>query len=306
MFRIAHVTDPHFRSFSGWSPLAFFGKRAVGAVNLVFNRTRKHRMELLEALGQDLVRVRAESPGIDHLVVTGDLGNISLQSEWRAAFVWLEKFGPEPRQLTVIPGNHDVYTPDVERERAFEKAFEVYQKADHRCDEALYPFVRIRGDGIAFICVNTCVATRDLGAWGSIGEPQLKRLETLLTEPSLQKRLRVVLMHHPPVAHKGAENRNLRDRDAFTTVLRNAGADLVLHGHDHRDEMAWLQGPGGTRIPSVGAGSASYAGSPAGRARYNIYEIEGRQITRIVRAHDVERGEFVEAGRDLISRPVST
>jgi len=305
MFRIAHVTDPHFRSYSGWNPLRFLGKRAAGAANLLLNRTRKHKMSLLESLGQDLQHQWTEL-GIDHLVVTGDLGNISLEGEWRAAIAWLERYGPEPRALTVIPGNHDVYTPDVEREHAFEKVFERYQKADHRADEAAYPFVRIRGEDIAFVCVNTCVATGDLGAWGSIGDPQRKRLATILTEPSFQKRVRVVLMHHPPVVHKGAEDHNLRDREAFADVLRNAGADLVLHGHDHRDEMTWLAGPGGTQIPSVGAGSASYAGAPAGRSRYNIYEIDGRSITRIVRAHDVARDAFVEVGRELISRPVAT
>ena len=52
MFRLAHVTDPHFRSFAGARPGAFLGKRAIGALNLVVNRRRKHRMELLEELGE--------------------------------------------------------------------------------------------------------------------------------------------------------------------------------------------------------------------------------------------------------------
>ena len=77
---------------------------------------------------------------------------------------------------------------------------------------------------------------------------------------------RVVLLHHPPVKHKEAEHRNLRDRDAFAAVLARAGAELVLHGHDHQDERADLTGPGGKPIPVIGGGSASYAGAPSGGA----------------------------------------
>ena len=53
------MTDPHFRGFAGASSADFVNKRAVGALNLMVNRARKHKMELLEALRQD---VRAQAP----------------------------------------------------------------------------------------------------------------------------------------------------------------------------------------------------------------------------------------------------
>ena len=49
MFKLAHVTDPHFRGFHGLALSDFTGKRVVGAINLLVNRTRKHKMALLEA-----------------------------------------------------------------------------------------------------------------------------------------------------------------------------------------------------------------------------------------------------------------
>ena len=110
-----------------------------------------------------------------------------------------------------------------------------------------------------------------------MGEAQLARLEALLTAPELAGKTRVVLIHHPPVMHKGGEQRNLRDRAALAAVLARAGAELVLHGHDHQDERADLPGPGGKPIPVIGGGSASYAGGPERRSRYNVYEIEGRR-----------------------------
>ena len=91
---------------------------------------------------------------------------------------------------------------------------------------------------MALIAVNTCVPTGDFGAWGEIGAAQLARLESLLGSPAVAERTRVLLLHHPPVLHRPPESRNLRDRAAFAEVLARAGADLVIHGHDHRDERA--------------------------------------------------------------------
>jgi 3',5'-cyclic AMP phosphodiesterase CpdA len=289
MFRLAQVTDPHFRGFGGARPWQFFGKRLLGTLNIAFFRRRKHRMELLADLGRDL-----RGRPVDHLVLTGDLGNVSLEGEWQVARAWIEDCG-EPERVTVIPGNHDTYVPSVVREGTFERIFAPYQRADLRQGRETYPFVRFRDD-VALVAVNSCVPTGDFGAWGRVGAEQLDRLETLLTSPEVARRLRVVLIHHPPVRQKGREDHNLRDRASLVELLGRTGAELVLHGHDHRDERATLEGPHGTKIPVVGAGSASYAAA----ARYNVYEIDGRAITRVVFAHDGQGG-FREAVREPLS-----
>lgn len=306
MFRLAHVTDPHFRGFDGVTLGALAGKRAIGLLNLAVNRGRKHKTELLAALGDDL---RALAP--DHLALTGDLSNLSLDGEWRAALRWLANHGGAPETTTVIPGNHDAYVADVVRAGAFDKLFGQFQTADvtgaaggsasaNGDGRARYPFVRLRGP-LAIVGVNSCVATGDLGAWGEVGAEQLARLEALLGHAEVAPRVRVMLIHHPPVMHKGGEVRNLRDRDALAAVLARAGAEIVLHGHDHRDERADLPGPGGRKIPIIGAGSASYAGGPDRRARYNIYEVDdGGRITVVTRAHDEASDRFKEVRREAL------
>jgi 3',5'-cyclic AMP phosphodiesterase CpdA len=298
MFRLAQVTDPHFRApnpLGGFRPADLLGKRALGMANLLLVRRRKHRMELVADLGDDL---RARK--VDHLALTGDLGNVALASEWAAAQGWLDRVAMDAGAVTVIPGNHDFYIDDVVKTGVFERTFGVYQTAELRAEAHHYPFVRIRGD-VALIGVNSCVATGDFGAWGEVGVDQLVRLEGLLTAPALAGKIRVVLIHHPPVRHKGPEARNLRDRAALVAVLERAGADLVLHGHDHRDEQARLRGPGGAVIPIIGAGSASYAGAGETRSRYNVYEIEGRVITAVTYAHDEAKDAFVEVKRERVS-----
>jgi 3',5'-cyclic AMP phosphodiesterase CpdA len=298
VFRLAHVTDPHFRGqtpFAGATLGDFAGKRAAGAVNLVVNRTRKHKMELLEALREDL---RAQA--VDHVALTGDLSNISIEAEWQSALRWLTAYGAAPDAVTVIPGNHDTYVAEVVESRIFERLFAAYQTRDVRGGEEPYPFVRLRG-GVALVAVSSCVPTGDLGAWGEVGAAQLARLEAALTDPAVVGKTRVVLIHHPPVLIKEGEQRNLKDRAALAAVLARTGADLVLHGHDHADERATLDGPRGAKIPVVGAGSASYAGGPERRARYNVYEIEGRSITCVIRAHDEASDQFREVRRETLA-----
>jgi 3',5'-cyclic AMP phosphodiesterase CpdA len=297
MFRLAHVTDPHFRGFGGVGLGDFVGKRAVGALNLVVNRTRKHKMALLEALREDL---RAQT--VDHVALTGDLSNISIEAEWASALRWLDALGADPHAVTVIPGNHDTYVPAVVESKIFERLFAAYQTRDPGAvaSDETYPFVRVRGD-VALVAVSSCVPTGDLGAWGEVGAPQLARLDAALTSPDITGKTRVVLIHHPPVLIKEGEHRNLRDRAALAAVLARAGAELVIHGHDHADERATLEGPGGAKIPVVGAGSASYAGGPERRSRYNVYEIDGRKITCVIRAHDEATDRFREVGREALA-----
>ena len=263
------------------------------------NRTRKHKMELLETLREDL---RAQA--VDHVALTGDLSNISIEPEWASALRWLEALGAPPTDVSVIPGNHDTYVQAVVDSRVFERLFAAYQTPDVKVAAAGaadgYPFVRVRGD-VALIGVSSCVATGDLGAWGEVGQGQLARLEAALGAGALARKTRVVLIHHPPVLIKEGEHRNLRDRAALAAVLARAGAELVLHGHDHADERATLDGPGGARIPVVGAGSASYAGAADRRSRYNIYEIDGRAITCIIRAHDEATDRFGEVRRETLA-----
>jgi len=294
MFRLAQVSDPHFQSFRNVKLRDLLGKRALGGLNLLLRRRRKHNMALLQALVEDL-----PSRGVDHLALTGDLCNIALESEWAAALRWIEATKLPADRVTVIPGNHDAYVSKVVVDGVFERMFSPFQTAELRADDATYPFVRLRGD-VALVCTSTGVPTGDTGAWGRIGEGQLVRLESLLTAPEVRSRQRVVLVHHPPLVNRHGEERNLRDRSALQDLLTRTGADLVLHGHDHRDFFNELPGPGGKRIPVVGAGSASYDGPPDRRSRYHIFEIAAGAITVVTYAHDAASNKFREFGRKAL------
>jgi hypothetical protein len=57
-------------------------------------------------------------------------------------------------------------------------------------------------------------------------------------------------------------------------MIRRVGCELVLHGHNHRSEVARIGGPAGP-IPVIGVTSASAApDSKYGRARWHLIRIE--------------------------------
>jgi 3',5'-cyclic AMP phosphodiesterase CpdA len=68
----------------------------------------------------------------------------------------------------------------------------------------------------------------------------------------------------------------LSDGAELRAVLAAKGAELLLHGHDHRRSLIWLDGPANKKIPALGVSSAS-ASTQHGKedpAGYNIFHID--------------------------------
>ncbi|MBT8494073.1 MAG: metallophosphoesterase, partial [Deltaproteobacteria bacterium] len=140
----------------------------------------------------------------------------------------------------------------------------------------------------------TSLQTPWFTAYGVIGEDQLGRLSAYLADPELRAMTRVVAIHHPPAGPPAKSRvRGLRDRHRLAEVLAEHGADLVLHGHEHRDLYFHLPGPAGD-IPVRGIQSGTYeAGREDKRARYRIYEVGDSGVTGDeLRVWDPEAGEF--------------
>lgn len=258
------------------------GKRGLGWLSWRLKRRAIHRRDVLEALLEDL-----RGAGADHTVITGDLTNISLPGEFVAAREWLGRVGA-PFEVTAVPGNHDAYVR-VPREVAWGLWTE-YLASDAAGVEWLervaalepddepelsFPTLRLRGPlGIVGIC--SALPTLPLLAAGALGEAQLQRLERILSSLGDAGLCRVVLIHHPPAPRMTVRRRALRDAEQLCAVLARSGAELILHGHNHRTCIASVPGPAGP-IPVVGARSASDHGSkPGKRARYHLYDIEQR------------------------------
>ena len=293
-FRFAHFSDPHLPLGRPVRLRALAGKRLLGYLSWRRARHKLHQPEVLAAL---LADVAAHSP--DHIVVTGDLINISLPEEFERARDWLEQVGP-PDRVSLVPGNHDA-TVAVPRDVGLGR-WQPWMTGDG-ADPAL-PFVRVRGP-VAFVGLSTALPTPPLLATGRVGAAQAARLEEVLRDLARRDLFRVVLMHHPPVRVGRSERKALTDRSRVQAVLARAGAELVLHGHHHREHVAHLPGPGGDAIPVIGVASASAA--PVGcaqAARWIQFTVErpaagGWRLAVLVRGY--ESGGFRTESRFAVA-----
>jgi 3',5'-cyclic AMP phosphodiesterase CpdA len=280
---IAHFSDVHALSFDGAQLWEFFSKRVAGFINVSLRRKKKHAVSLFEGIAADLNRAP-----VDEVVVTGDLTNLSLEPEFKLARQILDRIALGPSHVTVIPGNHDVYTWDARVRKLFERYIAPYASDD---DDVKFPVVRVRGE-LAIFGLSTALPSPPPLADGWLGKKQLQALEAALDQH--RDKFRLVAMHHPPVTNKHAFLRGLRDRGALQKVLKRVGAELVLHGHEHRDLRSELAGPDGP-IPVIGVGSGTYSDPrPDRRARYNVYEIDGKRLISVeTRVHDPASDRFV-------------
>ena len=278
--RIAHITDIHVLSLEGVSPLDFLSQRLLGGANLLFNRAGEYPVQIAERLVADI-----NAQQVDHLIVSGDLTNLSLQSEFTRARQVLEGLDLGPQQVTVLPGNHDCYTLSEYLAGNFSKTFAPFLQADLRMDGAAFPFVRLRGP-VAIVALDSSHPSPPMMATGHLGRSQRRRLEALLQREELADHFKLVAVHHPPRSPYASWHKRLLDGRALIQLLKRTGADLLIHGHLHRELRDQLPGPAGRRLQVVGANSSTWATSDlARRASYNIYQVEpgeGLTVTRRV------------------------
>ena len=299
-FKLAHLSDLHLGPLppTRWRDL--LSKRIIGYVNWQRNRLGRFRQDILETLVQDL---RALEP--DHIVVSGDLCNISLAAEFTSAGQWLETLG-DPRDVTVVPGNHDAYVASGRRRAwAAWAPFMTGDGGEVAGLEVAFPFVRRRED-VVLIGLSTSVASPPTFATGRLGRTQLMRLEALLGELP-DDVCRIVVLHHPPSRELTSFRRRLTDDSGLRRLVRRYRVDLILCGHEHRLKMGTLEGPHGL-VPVVVAPAASLDDSdPRQEGGYLVYTLErapsGWVIAWSLRRFSAKANAFAEVRNGYLSDP---
>ena len=265
VFTLAHLSDPHL-PMPPARAVELLGKRATGYFNWWRNRVHLHVPEALAGIVAD---IEAQKP--DHIALTGDLVNISLATEFSRATEWLATLGG-PRDVTVIPGNHDVYVATAWPQSL--GLWGAYMAGDDQppaSDFEVFPTLRRRGP-VALVGLSSGVPKPPLFATGTLGETQIAKAERLLADLGREGLCRIVLIHHPPLTSDRRFKR-LTDAAAFQAMIRRVGCELILHGHNHKSEVARIAGPAGA-IPVIGVTSASAApDSKYGCARYHLLRI---------------------------------
>ena len=263
MFTLAHLSDAHLAPMPVPDFAAIRFKQFAGYVNWLRSRQFIHRREVLGKITADLA---AQKP--DHIVVSGDIANISLPFEFSRGHDWLATLGTA-ESVSVVPGNHDIYVPGAAE--LAQRHWGAHMRGD--AGES-FPYVRRRGP-VALIGLCSGVPTQLFFASGTLGSEQLKKLAALLDRLKSDGLFRLVIVHHPPISQSSWRKR-LTDAAELMRVIAAHGAELLIHGHDHVPMLNWLDGPDETRVPAVGVPSASSApGKGKADAGYNLYRIDG-------------------------------
>ena len=254
--RLLHISDVHVDVPLGTLPWRdWVAKRVLGGGNLVLRR-RRHFLRTREKLAA-LDRFRREH-GVDAVISTGDYTVLGTEPELSAAREAIEPLTRAPLGFVTVPGNHDVYVNDALGR--FEAAFGDLLSTDlpEYLVDAHWPAVRLIGDSVAVVAVNSARPNPQL--WRSSGRippPQLSALARVLRDPRVRSRFVFVITHYAPRLADGSP-------DTFTHGLENAEellqtcADLprgaILHGHVHR--CFHVEVPG-VRPRIFGAGSTT-------------------------------------------------
>ncbi len=294
--RIAHFSDLHLLSLEGVPLRRFLNKRVTGYAMLRMHRKGAHKPHAVRAVADEVKRAR-----VDHVAITGDLTNLALEPEFALVRQFLEEdLGLGPQQVSLVPGNHDVYTRGSADKRRFEQYFAEYLASDlpelgveHY--GARYPFVKLRGP-LALIGLSSAVPRMPMMASGRFGAEQIHALKAILEHPEVKSRGKVILQHHP--AHN-LKNRvlawleGLHDSDHMLATLSRLEHGLVLHGHSHIRVRRHVDTEVG-RIDVIGATSASLLSDhPHRHAGFNLYDLDDEGRLRGVEAHVLgDDGQF--------------
>jgi 3',5'-cyclic AMP phosphodiesterase CpdA len=270
--RLFHISDLHFQADVPLARFPTLGWRRLVAqteYRLLGRRARfAHVADTVKRLLAEATVLKA-----DHLLVSGDLTAIALPEEFEEAKASLASWSG---RMTIIPGNHDRYTPGAARAKLFEEAFERELGSDLAgfAREGPYPIVKLASPEVALVGLCSSRVPLSPGfAAGWVGRAQRRALGELLAHPELKRRSVFVTCHHAPFRKDGRADRlnhGLVDARSLLRVLKAGGALALGHGHIHKRYR--IDRPGETPIFCAGSSTESH------RAGYFLYEIDGRAI----------------------------
>jgi 3',5'-cyclic AMP phosphodiesterase CpdA len=326
---LAHMSDIHI-----WQPQHFETPVSIGSIirnnrlrdmkllqgylNVAFNRgPDSYDQKLFTTALSDMA-----TDNLDHLMITGDITNISLNDEFAYARKLLNEYYLKQimknananeqnawRYCSAIPGNHDTYTPSSVEQDLFGKHFGDilgYQFAPNITSlNDRFPAVKViqtqcKTTRVVILSLISGVPTKPFVAAGHISKQQLDHASKLLAEARQGEgnTFTILLMHHPPIIRyeeswseklHGLPEQEKRLVDEFCT---RDGIDLLLHGHTHQPYKGTPLSNKKTTV--IDNGSSTYKhGEKNPVGRHHVYTIEGdRMVDCYARVWNNEKGLY--------------
>ena len=251
-----HVTQDYLRVplwRLGWRRTIAMWELTVGGRQKRYTHARKTIERILEDRHQHEV---------DHVILSGDLTAYATRWEFEEGRAALGALAEDRSRFTIIPGNHDVYTPRAYNTRRFEQYFRHLLVSDlpEYTRDGAFPFVRLLGDDVALIGLMSARVPPVPGlSFGVVGRKQLAGVRDALHDERLRHRAVLVVVHDAPVAPSGRKDHffhGLLDADQLLALLPGPRF-AVLHGHIHKR----YHHPATEKRPhTFGAGSSTEGG----------------------------------------------
>ena len=218
--------------------------------------------------------------GVDHLLVTGDLTLSGETREFERVAEMLRPFA-DAGKLTVVPGNHDVWSEDAVETARFLRLVGPDGKGMRKAQPS-YPWVTALGDEAVVVALDSARhGAEPYETAGRLGAEQLRGARELVREHARTGRAVLLAFHHhvvlPPerVPSDAIVSRMpLADADQVVRLVAELPVAAVLHGHRHTAFRVDLPGKAGP-TPILCSGSVSrVAEEPVRRARAYVYDID--------------------------------
>jgi 3',5'-cyclic AMP phosphodiesterase CpdA len=220
---IVHISDLHFHSYPQ-KLSEFNAKRILGATNLLIRRAREFPLKRAKLLVEIIQKMEW-----DHLVISGDITQLSLEKEFSLAREILDPLLIKSERVTVIPGNHDRYINQHDGTDLFTKYFgEFFGKNEIHVSKINQKWVLVGWDSAHPNDLRT--------AAGTVKNITIQATEKLLQNFPDQTNF-IVVNHYPltfPEDWKFDRSHELYNLVPVRNwILQNPQIRLYLHGHIH-------------------------------------------------------------------------
>ena len=226
---ISHISDIHLPIIVQPSFSDLLNKRLFGFINHSSNRKKIHDIENLRIIFDDILK---NSDG--HTILTGDIVNLSLRSEFESASDFLGSYFPKEK-LSIIPGNHDSYVKCNYEDSMYMLRRYTENNHDHR-QASPFPYLKLFNN-IAIIGISTAVVSPPLMSWGRVSETQLDTITEILHSLSKDNYFIILLLHHPLHEFGFLNFKGLLNKNSLIKILSGFNINLILHGHLHTESQ---------------------------------------------------------------------
>lgn len=258
MLKIAHISDLHlWKWYFHWSQ--FFSKRWLGNLNMLLFRKRSYKKDQIFQLVDIFKELK-----LDYLIVSGDISSTSLEDEFKMGREFFDKI--KDVKILFLPGNHDNYTKEAQKDKLFYKYFE-NQGSKYSLKEDKVEIHQMK-DGWWYLGIDCTLATNLLSSRGLFSKKIEKNINRAIE--AIPKGDAIIFANHYPF-RSDKLRKGLIGKERLKRLLKNhPNIKIYLQGHTHKHKIQDLRK---YNLPLI-LDSGSIAHNTLGR--WNLLEIQER------------------------------